>query len=192
MQHGRRIPRVVSTVGSAATTTPPLGTITHTYVPPNGPAGTYCLGLNVTTTSISTVADNTKAILQTCSSTDVTQQWGIRDGDGSIRLGNGSKCLTLGISDNLAPSFNVTVSTCVSGNARQKWKPVPKPPGKSATGYEPGSDSIMINRSATGRSHQRQLHHRLRCIRRTSHPHLMQRPRRNLLRPPAELHPRRR
>ncbi|KAJ7268965.1 hypothetical protein C8J57DRAFT_1509182 [Mycena rebaudengoi] len=70
-----------STVGSAASTTPPVGTITHQFIPSStGLNGTYCLGLNVTTTSIASVPDGTKAMLKNCSTSDitsrnVTQQW---------------------------------------------------------------------------------------------------------------------
>ncbi|KAJ7202977.1 hypothetical protein C8J57DRAFT_1259898 [Mycena rebaudengoi] len=73
------------TAGSAASTAPPLGTITHQYVPTaNSPRnGTFCLAVNVTTSNIATVPDGTNVVLKPCVSTDVAQQWAVREGDDS-------------------------------------------------------------------------------------------------------------
>ncbi|KAJ6489755.1 hypothetical protein C8R45DRAFT_991718 [Mycena sanguinolenta] len=130
--------------GSAASTSPPLGTITHQYLPSATQPlnGTYCLAPNVMTTNIATITDGTAVILKTCNSADVTQKWGVRDGDGTIRLGNGNKCLTQ-LYQNYG-KFTLQISTCVAGDADQKWTPIPKPPGKSLTGYEPGSSGMAI------------------------------------------------
>ncbi|KAJ6489754.1 hypothetical protein C8R45DRAFT_929071 [Mycena sanguinolenta] len=134
----------IVTAGSAASTSPPLGTITHQYLPSDTLPlnGTYCLAPNVTTTNIATIADGTAVILKTCNSADVTQKWGVRDGDGTIRLGNGNKCLTQ-LYQNYG-KFTLHISTCVAGDVDQKWTPIPKPPGESLTGYEPGSSGMAI------------------------------------------------
>ncbi|KAJ7237693.1 hypothetical protein C8J57DRAFT_1478886 [Mycena rebaudengoi] len=127
------------TAGSAASTAPPLGTITHQYVPTaNSPRnGTFCLAVNVTTSNIATVPDGTNVVLKPCVSTDVAQQWAIREGDGTIRLGNGNKCLHPVFR---TVDYTVQVTTCAAarfiGNIDQKWTPVPKPPGRGIAGFE--------------------------------------------------------
>ncbi|KAJ6570976.1 hypothetical protein DFH09DRAFT_1153481 [Mycena vulgaris] len=133
------------TAGSAASTAPPLGTITHQYVPTaNSPRnGTFCLAVNVTTSNIATVPDGTNVILKPCVSTDVTQQWAIREGDGTIRLGNGNKCLHPFFR---TVDYTVQVTTCAAGNIDQKWTPIPKPPSRGIAGYEPGSTDMVIFR----------------------------------------------
>ncbi|KAJ7272127.1 hypothetical protein C8J57DRAFT_1317918 [Mycena rebaudengoi] len=130
------------TSGSAASTTPPLGTITHQYVPTeHSPRnGTFCLAVNATT---ATVPDGTSVLLKPCASTDVTQKWAVRDGDGTIRLGNGNKCLHFVL---VRLVYVVQVTTCAAGNIDQKWTPVPKPPGQGIAGFEPGSTDMVIFR----------------------------------------------
>ncbi|KAJ6558069.1 hypothetical protein B0H19DRAFT_1070642 [Mycena capillaripes] len=78
------------TVGSAASTTPPLGPITHQYIPePTLPKnGTFCLAANISSTNPATVPDGTIVNLAPCVSGNAMQQWGWREGDGTIRLGN--------------------------------------------------------------------------------------------------------
>jgi hypothetical protein len=102
------------TAGSAASTAPPLGTITHQYVPTaNSPRnGTFCLAVNVTTSNIATVPDGTNVVLKPCVSTDVAQQWAVREGDGTIRLGNGNKCLHPVFR---TVDYTVQVTTCAAG-----------------------------------------------------------------------------
>jgi hypothetical protein len=102
------------TAGSAASTAPPLGTITHQYVPTaTSPRnGTFCLAVNVTTSNIATVQDGTNVVLKPCVSTDVTQQWAVREGDGTIRLGNGNKCLHPFFQ---TVDFTMQVTTCAAG-----------------------------------------------------------------------------
>ncbi|KAF7363165.1 hypothetical protein MVEN_00669000 [Mycena venus] len=136
----------VATAGSAASTTPPVGTITTSF-PLNG---THCLAANVTTTNIATVPNGAGVVVKPCSSADVTQQWGIRDGDGTIRLGNQNLCLGLKVGSSLFAQYTPQVSTCVVGNANQKWIPIPKPPGLGATGYEPGSTGMVIYQEDSG------------------------------------------
>ncbi|KAF7336251.1 hypothetical protein MVEN_02173200 [Mycena venus] len=133
------------TAGSAASTTPPLGTITYQYVPTaTSPRnGTFCLAVNVTTSNIATVQDGTNVILKPCVSTDVTQQWAVREGDGTIRLGNGNKCLHPVFS---TVGYTVQVTTCAAGSVDQKWTPIPKPPSRGIAGYEPGSTNMVIYR----------------------------------------------
>jgi hypothetical protein len=148
---------LVSTLGSAASTTPPVGTITHQYIPttflPRN--GTYCLAANATTSTIVTINEGTKVIMKPCVSTDVTQQWAIRDGDGTIRLGNSNKCLTLKFGATVSSPQTLVIGTCAAGepfgvlyivvcivfiltkgNVDQKWTPIPKPPSRGLTGYE--------------------------------------------------------
>ncbi|KAJ7231797.1 hypothetical protein C8J57DRAFT_179313 [Mycena rebaudengoi] len=133
------------TAGSAASTAPPLGTITHQYVPTaNSPRnGTFCLAVNVTTSNIATVPDGTSVVLKPCVSTDVAQQWAVRAGDGTIRLGNGNKCLHPVFR---TVDYTVQVTTCAAGNIDQKWTPVPKLPGRGIAGFEPGSTDMVILR----------------------------------------------
>ncbi|KAF8180666.1 hypothetical protein K438DRAFT_1768213 [Mycena galopus ATCC 62051] len=90
----------VATAGSAASTKP-LGTITTSF-PLNGMS---CLAANVTATNIATVPDGTGVVRKPCISADVTQQWGIRDGDGTIRLGNQNLCLNVKIGSSLDPQY---------------------------------------------------------------------------------------
>ncbi|KAJ6564751.1 hypothetical protein B0H19DRAFT_1141875 [Mycena capillaripes] len=133
------------TAGSAASTTPPLGTITHQFIPTatNPFNGTFCLAVNVTTSNIATVQDGTTVVLKPCVSTDVTQKWAVREGDGTIRLGNGNKCLHPVFR---TVDYTMQVTTCAAGNMDQKWAPVPKPPSRGITGYEPGSADMIIYR----------------------------------------------
>ncbi|KAJ7356414.1 hypothetical protein DFH08DRAFT_932607 [Mycena albidolilacea] len=79
-----------SSSGSSASTTPPLGTISHQYVstPILPGSGTFCLAANSTAASAASVVNGTLVVLKACNATDVTQQWGIRESDGTIRLGN--------------------------------------------------------------------------------------------------------
>ncbi|KAJ7928007.1 hypothetical protein B0H13DRAFT_1968952 [Mycena leptocephala] len=137
---------LVSTLGSAASTTPPVGTITHQYIPttflPRN--GTYCLAANATTSTIVTINEGTKVIMKPCVSTDVTQQWAIRDGDGTIRLGNSNKCLTLKFGATVSSPQTLVIGTCAAGNVDQKWTPIPKPPSRGLTGYEPGSTGMAF------------------------------------------------
>ncbi|KAF8207379.1 hypothetical protein K438DRAFT_1755426 [Mycena galopus ATCC 62051] len=103
--------RLVATACSAASTLPPLATITTSF-PLNG---TYCLAANVMTTNIATVPEGTGVVRKPCISADLTQQWGIRDGDGTIRLWNQNLCLNVKIGSGLAPQYATQMSTCVVG-----------------------------------------------------------------------------
>ncbi|KAJ7931444.1 hypothetical protein B0H13DRAFT_1958190 [Mycena leptocephala] len=131
----------VATAGSSASTTPPLGTIKHQYIPTtNFPTnGTYCLAANVTSTNPATVPDGTKVLLKPC-------QWGWRETDHTIRLGNTNKCLDLLIGDygKYTDCMNMQI-----GKVDQKWSAAPKPPSLGPTGFEPGTYNMNIFRTAS-------------------------------------------
>ncbi|KAJ7239805.1 hypothetical protein C8J57DRAFT_1527848 [Mycena rebaudengoi] len=119
------------TAGSSASSAPPLGSITHQYVPTaTSPRnGTFCLGVNGTSAG---VADGTSVLLKPCVTTDAAQKWAVREGDGTIRLG--TKCLH--------PVFNGVSYRKID----QKWAAIPKPPSRGIAGYESGSADIVMYR----------------------------------------------
>jgi hypothetical protein len=61
------------------------------------------------------VVNGTLVVLKVCNTAAVTQQWGIRESDGTIRLGNQNRCLTLNVPPQLSPSYTLLVAACVAG-----------------------------------------------------------------------------
>ncbi|KAJ7189117.1 hypothetical protein C8R46DRAFT_1184318 [Mycena filopes] len=139
----------VSSAGSSAAATPPLGPLTHQFIPtaPTGRNGTYCLAANSTASTAAGVADGTTTLLKPCLAGNVMQQWGLHDADGTIRLGSTSKCLNVTWGTNF--NYSLKLSACATGSVNQKWAPTPKPPSRGLTGFEPGTYDINIFQTPT-------------------------------------------